>query len=250
MPSPPVPEPTAAARELSQFTREAMQCADASCGAVATLTGEGGDLRTTATHPDLTALLSVEMASGEGPTPAALDAGETVSAQDLLTEERWPDYRAVALDSGLRSSVTMPFSRDELDVTLSLYSFRPRAFGEGVQQSVHLLGEYFAEGLARDHSCRAALAEVDQLETALESRAVIDQACGIVMHVTEGDAREAFGILRRISQRTNRKLAEVADEVVRRRGRGLEAELRALAGASGRSPACSDEAVRTSARSR
>ncbi|MFF3246717.1 ANTAR domain-containing response regulator [Streptomyces sp. NPDC002870] len=226
---PPAPEftadPASTARELSKFTEQAMHCANACCGAVATVAKGSSDRRSTATHPDLTALLSVELASGEGPTPSALDAGEPVSAQDLLTEDRWPDYRAVALDSGIRSSVTMPFSRTELEVTLSLYSFQPGAFTEVSHQPVYILGEHFAEGLVRDHYYRAALAEVDQLESALRSRPVIDQASGILMHVMGCGAAEAFGMLRRLSQRSNRKLAEVAEAVVRNMGKGLEKEL-------------------------
>lgn len=218
-------DPAATTRELSKFTDQAMHCTDACCGAVATLTTGTSDRRATATHPDLTALLLVELASGEGPTPSALDAGEPVSAQDLLTEDRWPDYRAVALDSGIRSSVTMPFGRTGVEVTLSLYSFQPHTFTQVSHHPVYILGEHFTEGLVRDHYYRAALAEVDQLETALRSRPVIDQASGILMHVMGCGAAEAFAVLRHISQRANRKLAEVAEEVVRDKGLGLEAEL-------------------------
>ncbi|MFI9586705.1 ANTAR domain-containing response regulator [Streptomyces sp. NPDC052236] len=219
----------ATTRELSKLTEQAMHCADACCGAVATLATGGSDRRATATHPDLTALLSVEMASGEGPTPSALDTGEPVGAQDLLTEDRWPRYRAMALDSGIRSSVTMPFDHTELEVTLSLYSFQPGAFPQVSHHPVYILGEHFTKGLVRDHYYRAALAEVDQLETALRSRAVIDQASGILMHVMGCGAAEAFAVLRHISQRSNRKLAEVAAEVVRDKGQGLEKELPRLA---------------------
>lgn len=218
----PTPESAATARELSQFTEQAMRCTHACCGAVATLTSGSSERRATATHPDLTALLSVELASGDGPTPCALEAGEPVSAPDLLTEDRWPYYRAVALESGLRSSVTVPFRRAGLEVTVSLYSFRPGAFTRASHRPVSVLGELFAEGLVRERHYRAALAEVGQLETALRSRAVIDQASGILMHVMGCGAPEAFDMLRHISQRANRKLAEVAAEVVRSKGQGLE----------------------------
>jgi hypothetical protein len=225
-----IADPAATTRELSKFTDQAMHCTGACCGAVATLTTGSSDRRATATHPDLTALLSVELASGQGPTPSALDAGETVSTHDLLTEDRWPAYCAVALASGIRSSVTIPFSRTGVEVTLSLYSFQPGTFTEVSHHPVYILGEAFAERLVRDRHYRAALAEVEQLETALRSRPVIDQASGIVMHVMGCGAADAFTVLRRISQRTNRKLAEVAEEVVRNKGHGLEAELPHFAG--------------------
>ena len=82
--------------------------------------------------------------------------------------------------------------------------------------------------LVRDRSYRAALTELDQLGVALRTRPVVDQACGIVMHVLGCDADMAFGVLRRISQSTQRKLSDVASAVVDKRGRGLERELASL----------------------
>ncbi|WP_308409593.1 ANTAR domain-containing protein [Streptomyces sp. A3M-1-3] len=77
-----------------------------------------------------------------------------------------------------------------------------------------------AAGMVRDRRYIAALSEVGQLENALRSRPVIDQASGILMHVLGCDADDAFGTPRRISQRDNRKLADVAEAVVRTRGLG------------------------------
>ncbi|MFF3290985.1 ANTAR domain-containing response regulator [Streptomyces sp. NPDC003023] len=214
-------EPAVTARDLSDFTEAAMRCVETCCGAATTVTDGSSERRAATTHPDLSTLISVELDTGEGPTSSALDAGEPVGASDLLDEERWPDYRAAALDSGIRSSVTMPFRRGEVEVTLSLYSFRPGTFAHLAHHPVIVLGEQFAQGLVRDHHYRAALAQVNQLETALDSRAVIDQASGILMHAMGCGAGEAFDMLRRISQRSNRKLSAVAEEIVRSRGRGL-----------------------------
>ncbi|MEU6357772.1 ANTAR domain-containing protein [Streptomyces sp. NPDC047072] len=80
----------------------------------------------------------------------------------------------------------------------------------------------------QDRSYRAALTEVDQLGTALRTRPVVDQACGIVMHVLACDPDTAFTVPRRISQHTQRRLSDVATAVVERRGRGLERELASL----------------------
>ncbi|WP_316959556.1 ANTAR domain-containing protein [Streptomyces sp. TRM68367] len=129
----------------------------------------------------------------------------------------------------MRSTVTLPFRRSGLTVTLSLYSFRTGALDDAVDGPARALGDLAVTCLVRDRSYHAALTELDQLGTALHSRPVVDQACGIVMHVPACDADTAFGVLRRVSQRTNRKLADVAAGVVERRGRGLEAQLAALA---------------------
>ncbi|MEV6650963.1 ANTAR domain-containing protein [Streptomyces sp. NPDC051219] len=215
-------------RKLSELAEQSARCTLACCGAVATVTDGSAD-RPAATHPDLAGLVAVQLATGEGPVPAALDAGEPVHTEDLLDEDRWPEYRAAALDSGVRACVTLPFRRAGLAVTISLFSFRPGTLGAAAHGPVTVLGDMAAAGMVRDRRYMAALSEVGQLENALRSRPVIDQASGILMHVLGCGADEAFATLRRISQRTNRKLADVAEAVVRTRGLGLERDLSLLA---------------------
>ncbi|WP_329125353.1 ANTAR domain-containing response regulator [Streptomyces sp. NBC_01465] len=222
-------ETASTARKLTELAEQSVRCATACCGAVVTVTDGRTEPRATATHPDLATLAAVQLASGDGPIPAALDTGEPVDAEDLLNEDRWPDYRAVALESGVRSTVTLPFSRAGIDVTLSLYGFRPGSLDEALRGPATVLGEQATAGLVRERRYRAVLAEVDQLENALRSRPVIDRASGIVMHVRGCDAAEAFQILRQVSQRTNRKLADVAEAVADSKGQGLEQELIRLA---------------------
>ncbi|MET7703663.1 MULTISPECIES: ANTAR domain-containing response regulator [unclassified Streptomyces] len=224
------PESTLPVRRLSELARQAARCTTDCCGASSMVAGsEGPDDRPAAvTHPDLAGLVSVQLRSGDGPIPSALERGEPVEAMDLLRDERWPEYRAVALDSGVRSSITMPFRRSGLTVTLSLYSFRPGTLEDVAHGPARALGDLAASCLVRDRSYRAALTELDQMEAALRSRPIVDQACGMVMHVLGCDADEAFAVLRRISQGTNRKLSDVACAVVDRRGHGLKKELVSL----------------------
>ncbi|MFF9867348.1 ANTAR domain-containing response regulator [Streptomyces sp. NPDC013953] len=231
------PEPASTVRRLQKLTEQCVRSLPTCCGAVATLSGGEAEHRASATHPDLAALVSVQLDAGDGPIPTALDTGRPVDAEDLLTDERWPDYRAMALGSGVRASVTLPFHRAGIDITLNLYGFRPGSLEDAVHGPAVVLGEEITAGLARDRRYRAALTEVGQLSTALRSRPVIDQAGGIVMHVLGCGADEAHGVLRRISQLTNRKLADVASGVVRSRGRGLEKELARLAAPRPRPPA-------------
>jgi len=219
------PDATHPGRRLSELAEQAVRCTTDCCGASSMMTEGGAEQPAAVTHPDLAGLVSVQLSSGDGPIPAALERGEPVDSADLLWEERWPQYRAVALDAGVRSTVTLPFRRSGLTVTLSLYSFRPGTLADAPLGPAHVLGDLAASCLVHDRSYRAALTELDQLGAALRSRPVVDQACGIVMHVLGCDADAAFGVLRRISQGANRKLADVAAAVVDKRGRGLEREL-------------------------
>jgi ANTAR domain len=222
------PESTLPGRRLSELAEQAARCTSECCGASSTVSEGGIERPAAATHPDLAGLVSVQLRSGDGPIPAALERGEPVDTVDLLREERWPQYRAAALDAGVRSSVTIPFRRSGLTVTLSLDSFRPGTLRHAPHGPARALGDLAATCLVRDRSYRAALIELDQLGAALRSRPVVDQACGIVMHVLGCDADAAFAVLRRISQGTNRKLTDVAGAVVDKRGRGLEKELVSL----------------------
>ncbi|MER6162206.1 GAF and ANTAR domain-containing protein [Streptomyces sp. NPDC001868] len=215
-------------RRLSALVEQAARCTSDCCGASGMVSDHGTERPAAVTHPDLAGLVAVQLRSGDGPIPAALERGEPVDSADLLREERWPEYRAVALDAGVRSSVTLPFRRAGLTVTLSLYSFRPHTLEDAPHGPAHALGDLAATCIVRDRSYRAALTELDQLGAALRSRPVVDQACGMIMHVLGCDADTAFTVLRRISQTTNRKLSDVASAVVEKRGRGLERELASL----------------------
>ncbi|MFD9887180.1 ANTAR domain-containing response regulator [Streptomyces alboflavus] len=223
------PEAALPARRLSELAEQALRCTTECCGAGATVT-EGGQVHPAAvTHPDLSGLVTTQLRSGDGPIPAAQERGAPVDAGDLLHDDRWPEYRALALDSGVRASVTLPFRRSGLTLTLTLFSFRPGTLDDAGCGPAQALGDLAAAGLVRDRHYRAALTELDHLGEALRTRPVVDQACGIIMHIVTCDADRAFTLLRRISQQSNRKLAEVAAALVRTRGRGLEDELTALA---------------------
>ncbi|MTE21622.1 ANTAR domain-containing protein [Streptomyces sp. TRM43335] len=224
----PVLEAASPARSLARLAEQVARCTPGCCGAAATV--HVGDERAEATvavtHPDLSELLALQWEGEEGPVPQALRTGHPTGSEDLLLEDRWPRYRARALEMGLRSGTTLPYRRDGLALTVTVYGFRPRPQTEAARSPAALLGDLAATGLARERRYRDALAEVEQLEEALRGRPVVDQACGIVMYVLGCDVEEAFALLRRISQQTNRKLADLARALVRTRGRGVERELR------------------------
>jgi GAF domain-containing protein len=214
------------ARALTRLAEEAALCAPGACGAAATAgldTTSGTPVAVT--HPDLAALLAVQWEAGDGPLPAAVRTGEPAGADDLLADDRWPDFRAAALDAGVRSAATLPFRHRDITVTVTVCGFRPGLMDARARTLATLIGDLATRTLAQDQACERALTEVDQLDSALRSRPVIDQACGILMHVTGCDADDAFRLLRRQSQRTNSKLADLAGHVVRTRGRGIDGRL-------------------------
>ncbi|NJQ02865.1 ANTAR domain-containing protein [Streptomyces sp. PLAI1-29] len=159
-----------------------------------------------------------------------MDTGRPAGSEDLLHETRWPAYRAQALEAGVRSSMTLPFRRDDLLVCLTVYGFRPGPLVDPEHGATVLLGDLVTGEIARGIEERRLRSTIDQLGSALRTRPVVDQACGIVMHVLGCDADTAFGLLRTMSQRDNRKLAGLAAGLVAGSGREAEEAILRAAG--------------------
>ena len=154
--------------------------------------------------------LQAELA--EGPALDTLDQHESVYIPDLATEDRWPTWGPRLTEAtGARSVLTFRlFTFSDVIGALRMYSVEEDAFA----------AEDHGEGLAR--GARVAIGvlaaqRAEQFETALDTRTVIGQACGMVMERYGLDAAAAFGLLTRISSTENVKLRDVATAVVARR---------------------------------
>ncbi|WP_433158376.1 GAF and ANTAR domain-containing protein [Kribbella sp. CA-247076] len=148
-------------------------------------------------------------AVGEGPCLDAIWDQKMVRVDDLASEQRWPAFSARAAELGARSMLSFQLyvEGDNLGA-LNLYSSRPRAFGE---DSEHV-GKLFAAHAAVAY---AGAQHAEQLESALETRGAIGEAVGILMERYQLGADRAFAVLVRFSQQSNRKLRDIADEIVR-----------------------------------
>ncbi|GGI05190.1 GAF and ANTAR domain-containing protein [Egicoccus halophilus] len=144
----------------------------------------------------------------EGPCLDAIADERTVVIDDLESDDRWPAYRERALALGVRSTISFRLFASEVTLgALNLYSRTPHAFDERSQ----LVGQVFATHASI--AMRAAMTEAG-LHTTIRSRDVIGQAKGIIMARHHMTADMAFDLLRRVSQDRNRKLVELAHEVV------------------------------------
>jgi PAS domain S-box-containing protein len=158
----------------------------------------------------------MQLRAGEGPCVDAFRQGAVVLTGDVTADARWPRLGAAARAQPLRSVLALPIRvGQERTGVLNTYASRTGAFG---QQSIRV-GEVVAEAVAavlRDASEHEALQGlVHHLERALSSRALIEQAKGIVMAHHGGTADEAFARLVAFSSRRNVKLRELAEQIVR-----------------------------------
>jgi len=200
-------------RSLSQLTSLAASQV-AGCTAANITVWRGGELTTqAASHPEPSRLVAVQIAAERGPLIDAVASGETVICGDTLTEKRWPEFTAAALRMGVRSSASLSYP-GQMVVALTLVGVRPHALHPDRLQLAELLVAYGGAlvGAVADYGDTRRVA--DQLRDAASSRAVVDQAKGILMHALGCSADEALTRMREVSQRTNVRATEVARRIV------------------------------------
>lgn len=151
--------------------------------------------------------------SGKGPCLDAFRYNEQFRIDDTKLDERWPEFAAAAAEHGVRSTLSIPLMVGDAALgALNLYSRTVGAFVD--PDSAALFGSQAAVVLANAQAYWAAQHLADQLDTAIKTRAVIEQAKGILMAQHGCSPDEAFDMLSRTSQHTNTKLRDVAAQIV------------------------------------
>lgn len=168
-----------------------------------------------ASDPAVSELHQLQFDSGEGPLAEALRYGEPRRVDDTADEPRWPAFCQAAARSGLRSCLVLPLRTDpQPGGAVALYG-RDRQSFRGADHDIALLlaaqGGVAVNNAAMYHSCREMVAN---LHTALTSRAVIEQAKGILVAEYGYPPEVAFKYLSRLSQNSNRKVRDIAGDLV------------------------------------
>jgi hypothetical protein len=176
----------------------------------------GPPVRLAGSSPVLSVLDAAEVRLAHGPATGGLQDGAAITIADTTTEKAWRDWSEVAASHGVHSVrlVGMPQMRSR-SMCLELYSRRPRAFTTG--------GLVVAQRVAKHAGL--TLRQIDRalnLEEALETRALIGQAQGILMERYHLTSDQAMSFLRRTSQQTQIKVRDLADSVVTGRGTVLD----------------------------
>jgi GAF domain-containing protein len=156
-----------------------------------------------------------QYAEGDGPCLEAARTGEVVRTGVEEAERRWPGFARSARTAGVESYLSCPLLIDEKFAgSLNLYSEQPHGFADF---DVALLRLYATAACAAIGNARRYVRARDvagQLKLALDSRAVIDQAIGVLMARHRITAGQAFAELSRQSQDTNVKLRDIATRLV------------------------------------
>lgn len=178
----------------------------------------GDEVLTGASDDRAASLESEQYLAGRGPSLEALATGGLVGVSDQRAETRWAAYAELARDHGILSTLSLPLFVDERAIgALSLYSIEQvDGFGDDVRQRAQEFAAQASVALTLAIRYDAQSRTSHQLKQALLSRTVIDQAIGILMAQQGCDADTAFDLLRRHSQSNNRRLREVAEDLITR----------------------------------
>jgi GAF domain-containing protein len=156
-----------------------------------------------------------QYATGEGPCLSAATDGTRYLTAELANESRWPRFGEMAAEEGIHSVLAVPFLPNGEPIgTLNIYGSAPDSFSTDDVEVATLFAGQAAIVIANSVAYSSSQTVNKQLRDALESREIIGQAKGILMERERCSADEAFGLLRGVSQRTNRKLRDVSQDVV------------------------------------
>lgn len=181
--------------------------------ACVSLVHRGGRIETQAASDDTSRRAdAMQIEAGEGPCLSAIRDEETVIVRDLSSEQRWPSWASRAAEElGVRSllCVQLFVAADDTIGALSLYSKQWDAFDDHDDRvAAHALAAHVAVAAA-------FTSEGDHLRSAVAGRTIIGQAQGMLIQRYELTPEQAFAVLTRASQHTNRKLHVIAAEMVR-----------------------------------
>jgi GAF domain-containing protein len=182
------------------------------------LADQRGELQFMAASEEKARVLEVfQVQVNEGPCfDAYREAVPVINADLREAGERWPKFAAHALAAGFRSVHAFPMRvRREVVGALNVFGSTVGGnFDEGDFQIVQALTDVAAIALLQERAVRRGEILTEQLQGALNSRIVIEQAKGAISQANGISIDAAFGVLRGYARRDNRKLTDVAHEVL------------------------------------
>jgi len=138
-----------------------------------------------------------------------------VRIDDTSGEARWSGFSTRAAARGIRCTLSLPLTADGRHIgALNLYATVPSAFGPEETRRAEGLAANATGALALAVRQAASTALTSQLRASLASRAVIDQALGVIMAQERCTQSQAFAILRAASQNRNVKVRDIAAQIV------------------------------------
>ncbi|SDF02896.1 GAF domain-containing protein [Blastococcus aurantiacus] len=151
---------------------------------------------------------------GYGPCMDAALSGQLIEITDGRAEDRWPEYIATFLQQGALSALAVPVPAVQLAACLNVYFPVAGAFSDEHRQDVCEFAAYAGVALTNLDALQDARDQAENMRAAMESRAAIEQAKGILIERHKLTPDQAFRMLAGASMRTNQKVRDLAEHLV------------------------------------
>jgi transcriptional regulator with GAF, ATPase, and Fis domain len=180
------------------------------------LTDGRGTLQVVAASSERTRLLELfQLQTDEGPCVDCYRTGTPVSAIDLPTSGRWLQFAEAAAEAGFAAVHAVPMRlRTEIIGALNFFSADAGALAPATLRLGQALADVATIGILQQRAIRRRDVLTEQLQTALNSRVLIEQAKGVLAERLQVDVDEAFLALRKRARSQNRRLSDLAQAVV------------------------------------
>jgi GAF domain-containing protein len=187
-----------------------------------------GGLRLIASSDERMRLLELfELQGEQGPCLDAFSTGQPVQAGAADSRTRWPDFAPRASRSGFRMMCAVPLRvRADVIGAMNLFRGTDAPFTADEMDIAQAMAEMAAIGLIQERAIRQRTLLTEQLQNALTSRVVLEQAKGMLAEYLKVNVDEAFQLLRNHARNGNRKLSDVARDVVDRKIQSTELSAR------------------------
>jgi GAF domain-containing protein len=203
---------------LHWLVQECTEVLDTQAGGLM-LMDAAGDLQLIASTSEEAKLVELlQLAAGTGPCLDCFSSGSAVTVADLEADGgKWPEFRASALGEGFHSVHATPLRlRGQVIGTMNLFSNHPGALTAADAAVAQALADVATVGILQERNIRNGSLLAEQLQTALDSRILIEQAKGVLAASAGLTMTEAFSTLRSYSRSNNLTLRSVAAGVVDR----------------------------------
>jgi transcriptional regulator with GAF, ATPase, and Fis domain len=180
------------------------------------LADQHGQLQLIASSNDQVRLLELfQLQNDQGPCLDAFNTGVQVSKADMTTAAPWPRFSAAATAAGFAAVDAIPMRlRSDVIGALNLFRARPGELSDLTLRTARALADVATIGILQERSIRLHEVLTEQLQAALNSRIIIEQAKGLIAERLDVDMNAAFAVLRGYARSRNLKLGAVARAVI------------------------------------
>jgi len=183
------------------------------------LADEQGVLDVVASTSEATSLVeTMQLDAEQGPCWECFRTGRVSTVASLEADDpRWPEFARVARQQGFRSVHAIPLRlRDRVIGTLNLLRHEPGELNDRDVRVAQALADVATIGILQERTLRESAVVQAQLQRALSTRIVIEQAKGVLAHTHDVSTDEAFDLMRSHARSQQLRLADVARRLVDR----------------------------------